>query len=64
MTSTGGKLTAFVYCPTKKNIVKSPFGLSSDTLFQLSVIYKQCRQVLTPVNNSQLLLKLEILDHL
>jgi hypothetical protein len=44
-------------------IVKNPFGLSSDT-FQLSIIYKSYRQVLTPVNNSQLLLKLEILDKL
>jgi hypothetical protein len=37
---------------------------SSDTLFQLSVIYKSYWQVLTHVNNSQLLLKLEILDNL
>jgi hypothetical protein len=44
--------------------VKNPFGLSSDTLFQLSVIYKSHRQVLTPINNSQLFLKLEILDKL
>ena len=34
----------------------------NDCIFQ--VIYKLCRQVLTPVNNSQLLLKLEILDKL
>jgi hypothetical protein len=31
---------------------------------RLQVIYKSYRQVLTPVNNSQLLLKLEILDKL
>jgi hypothetical protein len=30
--------------------------------FRLQVIHKSYRQVLTPVNNSQLLLKLEILD--
>jgi hypothetical protein len=35
---------------------------SSDTLFQLCIIYMLYRRVLTPVNNSQLLLKLEILD--
>ncbi len=44
--------------------MKNWFGLSSDTLFQLIVIYKSYRQVLTLVNNSQLLLKLEILDKL
>ncbi len=33
-------------------------------VFQLQVTYKLYRQVLTPVNNSQLLLKLEILDKL
>ena len=32
--------------------------------FRLQVIHKSYRQVLTPVNNSQLLLKLEILDKL
>ncbi len=36
--------------------------LGPDALFQLSVIYKSCRQALTPVNNSQHLLKLPILD--
>jgi hypothetical protein len=41
-----------------------PFSLSSDTLLQLCVIYKSYRQVLTPINNFQLLLKLEILDKL
>jgi hypothetical protein len=35
---------------------------SSNIVFQLQVIYKSYRQVLTPVNYSQLLLKLEILD--
>jgi hypothetical protein len=45
-------------------IVKNPFGLFSDTSFQLSVIYKSYRQVLTPINNSQFLLKLEILGKL
>jgi hypothetical protein len=34
----------------------------SDALFQLSVIYKSYRQLLTLVDNSQLLLKLPILD--
>ncbi len=43
--------------------MKNLFGLSSDTLFQI-IIYKSYRQLLTPVNNSQLLLKLEILDKL
>jgi hypothetical protein len=37
---------------------------SSDIVFQLQVIDKLYRQVLTPVNNSQLLSKLEILDKL
>jgi hypothetical protein len=37
---------------------------SSDIVFQLRVIYKSYRQVLTPVNNSQFLLKLQILDKL
>jgi hypothetical protein len=32
--------------------------------FRLQVTYKSYRQVLTPVDNSQLLLKLEILDKL
>ncbi len=36
--------------------------LSPDALFQLSVIYKSCGQALTPVNKSQHLLKLPILD--
>jgi hypothetical protein len=35
---------------------------SSILYFRLYVIDKSFRQVLTPVNNSQLLLKLEILD--
>jgi hypothetical protein len=33
-------------------------------LFQLHIIYMLYRQVLTPINNSRLLLKLEILDKL
>jgi hypothetical protein len=37
---------------------------SSDIVFQLQVIDKLYRQVLTPVNNSQLLLNMEILDKL
>ncbi len=37
---------------------------SSDISFQLHIIYMSCRQVLTPVNNVQLLSKLEILDKL
>ncbi len=36
--------------------------LSPDALFQFSVIYNLYRQVLTHINNSQLLLKLPILD--
>jgi hypothetical protein len=48
--------------PFNSIIVKNPFGLSSDTLFQLHVIYKSYRQVLIPINDSQLLLKLETLD--
>jgi|APCry1669190288_1035285.scaffolds.fasta_scaffold222087_1 hypothetical protein len=45
-------------------MVKNLWLYSSDTLFQLCVIYKSYRQVLTPDNNSQLLLKLEFLDKL
>jgi hypothetical protein len=37
---------------------------SSDIVFQLQVIYKSYRQVPIPVNNSQLFLKLKILDKL
>jgi hypothetical protein len=44
---------------SEKSIWPSP-----DTLFQLSVIYKSCRQTLTPASHSQLLLKLPILDKL
>jgi len=44
--------------------MKSPFGLSSDILFQLGVIYKSYRQVLIPVNISHLLVKVAILDKL
>jgi len=44
-----------LFCIDYHFIVKNPFGLISDALLQLSV--------LTPVNNSQLLLKLLILDN-
>jgi hypothetical protein len=44
--------------------VKNPFVLSSYTLFQLHILYKSYRQILTPVINFRLLLKLEILDKL
>ncbi len=44
------------------SIVKIRLIYSSDTVFQLQVIGKSYRQVLTLINNSQLLLKLEILD--
>jgi hypothetical protein len=52
-----------------KNIItcygeKSLWLLLQILYFRLQVIYKSYRQVLTPVNNSQLLLKLEILDKL
>jgi len=52
-----------------KNIItcygeKSVWLLLQILYFKLQVIYKSYRQVLTPVNNSQLLLKLEILDKL
>jgi hypothetical protein len=43
-------------------IVKNPFGLFQMLYFQLIVIYILYRQVLTPVNNLQLLLRLPILD--
>jgi len=43
-------------------IVKNPFGLFQMLYFQLSVIYMSYRQVLTPINNLQLLLRLPILD--
>ncbi len=43
------------------HIVKNLFGLFSH-IFSFNVIDKSYRQVLTPVNNSQLLLKLAILD--
>jgi hypothetical protein len=44
--------------------VKNPFGIVLINVFQLGVIYKSHRQVLTPIHNSQLLLKLPILDKL
>ncbi len=45
-----------------KSIVKNRFGFSILLFTASDVIDKFYRQVLTPVNNSQLLLKLEILD--
>jgi len=42
--------------------VKNPFGVAQINVFQLSDIYKSYRQVLTHIHNSQLLLKLPILD--
>jgi hypothetical protein len=42
--------------------MKNPFGASTMSVFQLGVIYMSCRQVLTLINNTQLLLKLPILD--
>jgi hypothetical protein len=42
--------------------MKNPLGIVLINLFQLGVIYKSHRQVLTPIYNSQLLLKLPILD--
>ncbi len=51
-------------CKITDVIVKNPFGFSSSALFQLSVIYKSYTKILTPVNNSQLLLMLEIQDKL
>jgi hypothetical protein len=59
-----GILVAADILPFVPHIVKNTFAYSSDTLLQLSVIYKLYRQALTPVNNSQLLLKLEILGKL
>jgi hypothetical protein len=43
-------------------VVKNPFGRIPVNEFQLGVIYKSFRQVLTPIHNFQLLLKLPILD--
>jgi hypothetical protein len=43
-------------------MVKNPFGLLMMLYLHSSVIDKSYRQVLTPVKNSQLLLKLAILD--
>jgi hypothetical protein len=42
--------------------VKNLFGIVPINVFQLSVIYKWYRQVLTPIHNAQVLLKLPILD--
>ncbi len=46
----------------RDNYTEKSVWLSFDALLHSSVRYKSCRQVLTPVNNSQLLLKLPILD--
>jgi hypothetical protein len=43
-------------------MVKNPFGASPISVFQLGVIYMSWRQVLIPIHNTQLLLKLPILD--
>jgi hypothetical protein len=43
-------------------LVKNTFGFSILLFTAFNVDDKSYRQVLTPVNNSQLLLKLEILD--
>ncbi len=54
-----------MYSCVYKCMVKNPFGLFLQILyFRLQVNDKLYRQVLTPVNNSQLVLKLEILDKL
>ena len=45
-------------------MVKNLFGIVPTNVFQLSVIYKLYRQELTPIHNSQFLLKLPILDKL
>jgi hypothetical protein len=44
--------------------IETSVWLISDALFQLSVIYISYSQVLTPVNNLKLLLKLPVLDKL
>jgi hypothetical protein len=46
----------------RDNYTEKSVWLSFDALLHFSVRYKSCRQVLTPVNNSQLILKLLILD--
>jgi hypothetical protein len=43
-------------------IVKNLFGLVQMLFSSLVFIYKSCRQVLTPINNSLLISKLPILD--
>jgi len=43
-------------------IVKNPFGVTPINVFKLGIIYMPYRQVLTTINNFQLLLKLPILD--
>jgi hypothetical protein len=60
------------FCAFSKKVVKKSFLYSEKSVwlllqilyFKLQVIDKSYRQVLTPVNNSQLLLKLEIPDKL
>jgi hypothetical protein len=60
------------FCAFSKKVVKKSFLYSEKSVwlllqilhFKLQVIDKSYRQVLPPVNNSQLLLKLEILDKL
>jgi hypothetical protein len=57
----------FQIAATKKCLIyseKSVWVVLQILYFRLQVIYKSYRQVLTPVNNSQLLLKLENLDKL
>jgi hypothetical protein len=51
----------FFHCNCSENSVWLDLQI---LYFKLQVIYKSYRQVLTPVNNAQLLLKLEILDKL
>jgi hypothetical protein len=78
--STGAKksLNSFCICDASEKLARmfvTVSGLSrlhieksvwliSDALFQLSVIYISYSQVLTPVNNLKLLLKLPVLDKL
>jgi hypothetical protein len=55
----------FQIAATKKCLSEKSVWLVLQILyFRLQVIYKSYRQVLTPVNNSQHLLKLENLDKL
>jgi hypothetical protein len=43
-------------------MVKNPFGRIPVNAFQLGFVYMSHRQVLTPIHNYQLILKLPILD--